>query len=221
MFRHTTLLAAATALLPMAGAQAQIAEGASYWRGPATEVIAKRRLSLADKTSISSFLLFSDFSEVDGAAMLLRTAEKIGYTATTRELEPGHAYTNWFVAFNEPQNCAVPCECGIPDLFTPAVNTGIFYGTGAVADAFGQATFTSEVDYGEIPGGFDQAPAPFAAEADAEIHVVVRTHGMASADPATRDVQLTQFDGGCPPGGCVDVQVSVHRSPFCKAPRGR
>ncbi len=35
------------------------------------------------------------------------------------------------------------------------------------------------------------------------------------------DAQLTQFNGGCPPnpdeqpGGCIDVQFSVHRAPVC------
>ncbi|MEO1035186.1 MAG: hypothetical protein AAFX44_06450 [Pseudomonadota bacterium] len=30
--------------------------------------------------------------------------------------------------------------------------------------------------------------------------------------------QLTQFDGGCPPNVCEDVQVSVHNAPVCPHP---
>lgn len=29
------------------------------------------------------------------------------------------------------------------------------------------------------------------------------------------DAQLTQFDGGCPPNECQDVQFSIHRAPVC------
>lgn len=38
---------------------------------------------------------------------------------------------------------------------------------------------------------------------------------------AALKAQLTQFDGGCPPnplevpGGCIDVQFSIHRAPVC------
>lgn len=48
---------------------------------------------------------------------------------------------------------------------------------------------------------------------------------LAGADQGRGDAalkaQLTQFDGGCPPnplevpGGCIDVQFSIHRAPMC------
>ncbi|MBI3245111.1 MAG: hypothetical protein HYZ50_01245 [Deltaproteobacteria bacterium] len=44
----------------------------------------------------------------------------------------------------------------------------------------------------------------------AEIHLVVRTHGLASTDPAVLQLQLTTFNGGCPPNTCVNVQVAPH-----------
>lgn len=185
------------------------------------ERIAERSYERSPRTSIETFLFFEDFTESDGASTLIRTGKNVGYHAVLRNLEPGAAYTNWFVTFNEPQNCAVPCSCGVADLFTPAVETGIFFATGGVADAYGRASFAGETNWGEVPGGFDQAPAPFGAEPDAEVHIVVRTHGPARDDPGELEVQLTQFDGNCPDGGCVDEQVSVHRSPFCRSPRGR
>jgi hypothetical protein len=45
----------------------------------------------------------------------------------------------------------------------------------------------------------------------AEIHLVVRTHGPASGDPAVLQAQLNMFNGGCPPNTCGNVQVSVHQ----------
>jgi hypothetical protein len=44
----------------------------------------------------------------------------------------------------------------------------------------------------------------------AEIHLVVRSHGPASADPAVLQQQLTTFNGGCPPNTCMNVQAAPH-----------
>jgi hypothetical protein len=45
----------------------------------------------------------------------------------------------------------------------------------------------------------------------AEIHMVIRTHGTASTDPAVLTQQLTTHDGGCPPNTCSNIQVSIHQ----------
>ena len=141
-----------------------------------------------------------------------------------RSLQPDAAHTNWFVAFNRPERCFERCACGLDDLTNPFANVGVFYSTGRVTDAYGQATFTGETDYGELPDGFDQRPFPDlirGVEQGAEVHVVVRTHNDVAEDPAEREGQLTTFNQGCGPDGCRDLQVSVHRSPTCKPRRIR
>ena len=187
-------------------------------------------IGAAERTSVSPYLTLpgaggDPFTEVDGAAVLVRSRKGIGYTANTRGLEPGAAYTNWFVAFNRPDRCFERCACGLDDLANALAEVGVYYATGRVADAYGQATFTGETDYGELPEGFDQVPFPDLDQPvrpKAEVHLVVRKHDAASVDPTALEAQLTTFNEGCAPDGCVDVQVSVHRSLSCKKrPRRR
>lgn len=47
-----------------------------------------------------------------------------------------------------------------------------------------------------LPGMPDPSPGLVNVKG-AEIHLVVRSHGMASADPMVLAQQLTQFNGGC------------------------
>ncbi|MEE9328617.1 MAG: hypothetical protein V3V30_00655 [Parvularculaceae bacterium] len=163
------------------------------------------------------------FTELDGTATLHRSATGIGYTYSARNLQPNSSYTNWFVAFNNPKSCFTPCACGLEDLENPAANVGVYYATGRVSDAYRQAIFMSETDYGELPTGDDQVPFDLlttAVKTRAEVHLVIRTHGLAAQDEGLREDQLTSFNKGCGPDGCVDQQVSVHRSPTCFT-RGR
>ena len=179
------------------------------------------------QTTTSPYLSLPDLAdgtvvELDSTAALHRTRTGIGYTASVRGLEPGAAYTNWFVAFTRPDRCETACACGLADLSNPDAEVGVYYATGRVADAYGQATFSSETDYGELPDGEDQVPLaglenPVTPRS--EVHLVVRRHDQAAVDDLLREAQLTTFGAGCPPGGCVDEQVSVHRSPACRAPR--
>lgn len=162
---------------------------------------------------------------VDGATILNRSEEGVAYTFSTRDLRRAAPYTNWWVAFNNPEACVEPCACSDADFANAKVDIGVFWATGRVSNGFGQADFSAEIDYGELPDGEDQVPfAPaFASpiEPDAEIHLVVRAHGPRLAKAL--EAQLTQFNGGCPPfpvddlDGCIDVQFSVHRSPRCRA----
>ncbi len=161
---------------------------------------------------------------VDGTSILNRSEEAVAYSFSTRELQRAAPYTNWWVAFNNPEACVVPCACSDADFGNAAVDIGVFWATGRVSNGFGQAEFSAQIAYGDLPDGVDQVPfdafaSPIAP--GAEIHVVVRAHGARGT--ADLEDQLTQFNGGCPPNpvddleGCVDVQFSVHRSRQCKA----
>ncbi len=159
------------------------------------------------------------FMEVDGTAMLVRTRTGVGFTLHSRELEPDTPYTTWWVAFNRPRKCIIRYQCGSEDLFNPDAEVSVFYASGAVSDSYGQVGMSGEVDYGELPEGFDQVPFPgldHPIRRNAEIHLVLRTHGPASFDPDMLEAQLTEFNGGCPPNECADVQASIHRSPLLR-----
>ena len=181
------------------------------------------------QTTMSPYLSLPDLAdgtvvELDSTSALHRSRTGVGYTASVRGLEPGAAYTNWFVAFTRPDRCETACACGLADLSNPDAEVGVYYATGRVADDYGQATFSSETDYGELPDGEDQVPLaglenPVTLRS--EVHLVVRRHDRAAVDDLLREAQLTTFNAGCPAGGCVDEQVSVHRSPSCRAPRTR
>ena len=156
------------------------------------------------------------FEERDGTTVLARTKAGVGFTFNTRDLAAEAPYTVWWVTFNRPSRCLVPYRCGSDDLGNPAAEPGVFFATGRMSDSYGQAEFSGQVDYGELPQGEDQVPFPGLdrpIRPGAEIHLVIRAHGPALDDPEALDAQLTRFDGGCPPNDCVDVQASLHRSP--------
>ncbi len=158
----------------------------------------------------------SPLTPVDGTSFLFRTGTGVAFTLNTRSLAPGSPYTAWWVVFNRPKACLAPYACEGADLSNPEVKPGVYFATGRVADEHGQASFAAELDYGELPEGEDQVPNPARANPvrpKAEIHLVLRSHGPARDDPEGLEAQLSQFNGGCPPNACANVQASVHPSP--------
>ena len=169
----------------------------------------------------------ADGGEVIGTSELVRdfTERRVSMTLNTRELRRNAPYTVWWVVFNDPSLCANPCACGPDDLSNPGeIGIGVFWATGGTSDRFGQATFAAQIDEGEVPEGEDQVPfiegvqfdRPIEDAEEAEIHLVVRDHGPLQR--ALLEEQITQFDGGCPAGGCFDRQFSVHQSLSCEIP---
>ena len=170
---------------------------------------------------ITSLAEDHEFDEpISGAATITRTKRSVSFEFNTADLEPNAPYTMWWVTFNRPHRCLEPHACALIDLSDPRVDAGVFFAGGRMTDAYGQADFTGEIDYGELPKGNDQIPFPgieAPIKRGAEIHLVVRAHGPALDDPQALRAQLTEFNGGCPPNdGCVDVQVSVHPSPYAR-----
>ncbi|MDJ0941881.1 MAG: hypothetical protein QNJ30_00325 [Kiloniellales bacterium] len=175
----------------------------------------KEKVSVAAVVDLPA-LPDGSFAELDGTTVLTRTKTGVGFTFNTTDLAADAPYTVWWVTFNRPRHCLAPYLCGADDFGNPAAEPGVFYATGRVSDAYGQAEFSGEVDYGELPQGEDQVPFPSLdrpIRPGAEVHLIVRAHGPASEDPEVLDAQLTEFNGGCPPYDCVDVQASLHRSP--------
>jgi hypothetical protein len=169
--------------------------------------------ALADsqKTSIQPLVVYGVGSVVPGTgSILVRTKEGVGATLHTFGLVPGNAYTLWVGVFNNPTECATT-PCSAADLPNPDVQAVVFWGSGQIAGEDGTVDLGAFRAVGDTSGsaGLGTATAlekPFKAQ----IHLAVRSHGPASADPAVLQQQLSTFNGGCPPNTCANVQVAVH-----------
>jgi len=177
-----------------------------------------------------------DFTTGDpvGAAfsMLERTDEGVATKIRTR-VEPGDAYTAWYVIFNAPENCNTGA-CGEDDLFNSdgsfnveqieAARIAVVWGTGGVANPGGRLNVEGGLAEGEIRDGSNQivigrgedgALAPVGVVSGledawaAEVHIVLQSHGPAHEDPDMLRMQTTSFEGACNPE-CSDTQFAVH-----------
>lgn len=133
-------------------------------------------------------------------ARLRRSAEDIKLDLKTR-IEPGHAATVWWIVFNDPSRCVhgpvaagLPQVCGNDD--RSADHVSVLYAGGSVAKNDGEFKVKGKLKVGDLK---DVAMGPGLIDPwRAEVHAVVRTHGMASADPDMRESQVSTMDGGCP-----------------------
>lgn len=160
---------------------------------------------------------------------LVRTNEdSVCISVDTNSLPPG-AYSNWWVIFNNWENCANPlpvggARCSEPDLFNPDVNPTALWASGGIVGPDGEAHFSACLNAGEAPGlvifgdGLQNVQG-------AEIHYILKNHGpVSSNDPLLLGEQLTTLSGTEPPCEptkelpfqCPDPQLVIHSpgSPF-------
>ena len=139
-----------------------------------------------------------------GTAELNRTAEGVNLTIDTTMLTAGAAYTIWWIIFNNPGACT-PLGCGFDaaDFGNPAVEASVMNATGRVADANGNATFSAFLPVGFMhtepaSGNIRQLLGPGLQNVQgAEIHVVVRDHGLSTGNIE----QLSTLLGDCNTSG--------------------
>ena len=161
----------------------------------------------ATETEGSAIWAFSDGLPVRGAAQLTRGDTAITFVWNPTELPVYNAYTTWIVAFNQPQNCAVPNHCAEVDLFSDDVQTAIIHGGGGVSDGWGQVTISGTRAYGDT-SGLVVGPSAAITNPNAEIHLVLRRHFRAYLSASKREGQLTTFDDGCH-GACPDTHFAI------------
>lgn len=142
--------------------------------------------------------------------MLARTDDGIFMNINTIGLVPGTVATAWIAVYNTPAACATN-PCRVADLANPDVHGTTLYGGGKVVGADGTATFGGFRSVTDTTGVFGGTVNRVILPLTAEIHLVVRTHGVASTDPAMLTQQLTTFNGGCPPNTCTSIQSSVNQ----------
>jgi len=165
--------------------------------------------------SFSPVYWFEDTSqppgnEVAGAkSTLIRTDHSVIGMMRTSQLRPGHAYTVWWVVFNNPNACT-PAEggCGVDDVVgvvmsggqTNPAGIGVLYATGGLSSHDGRLNFAARLDEGDASGCVRVPPlsaacGPLRDASAAEIHMVLHDHGPPI--PGKLDQQLRSFEGGC------------------------
>jgi hypothetical protein len=168
-----------------------------------------------NETKISTQFISSltDGSTILGAgSFLFRTNQNVFASAHTQGLTPGSVATLWLVVFNYPSNCAtLPCTAA--DLAIPAVQGSVHNMGGQIIGADGTANYSAFLAVGDMLGVTTEAGGFGVGVQNplgAQLNLVVRGHGPAATDPAVLHQQLTMINGGCPSGGCADLQRSRH-----------
>jgi hypothetical protein len=145
---------------------------------------------------------------------LIRGKDAVFMSLTTKNLTPGWVYTAWLGIFNNPEECATH-PCSGMDFTNSAVQGSRVNCGGRIIGPDGSATFGSFVGIADTTSAFD-GPGLLDPK-HAEIHFVVRSHGLASMDATILGQQLSKFNGGCPMGvGCANVQAAIHQPPSDK-----
>lgn len=145
----------------------------------------------------------------EGGAYLVRERNKISARVMAADLQPGHAYTFWWIFFNRPGLCA-STPCADTDLM--ASRGGIHFGAGAIAGANGVANVSfSTQPFGPPTGAVfnPNLPRPglmFDNGFNAEVHLVLVDHGIPSradfnsADPDAPGTWAWELTHALPPG---------------------
>jgi hypothetical protein len=140
------------------------------------------------------------------SSQLTRTSTGLSTTTVGTGLTAGHVYTLWWIIYDHPNQCAAT-PCTVADIGNAAVGASVLAATGRIADASGVVTFVAHVSSGAPEGEVLVGSGVFNT-ARADVQVVVRDHGPASANPAFLQQQLTQYFG-CN-GNCEDPQMAIH-----------
>ena len=86
------------------------------------------------------------------SSTLVRNGSGVTYTLKTSQLDPGGAYTNWFVVFNNPSLCTGPCSED-DDVFPGApAGVSVIFATGHVIGSTGEANFAGRLNTGDTSG---------------------------------------------------------------------
>ena len=168
-----------------------------------TEPDAPELKSVAAKASSKQTEPIGGLGGITGTATLHRNANGITVNFKAEGLYPG-AYTIWWVIWNKPQNCITPGACIEADFANADnVEVDIMYAGGNVVGNNGKGNFSGHLNAGDdspesinelmglpIVGGLELGNT-----FDAEIHIVLRTHGPAV--PGLINEQIGSYEGGC------------------------
>ena len=144
-------------------------------------------------------------TEVPGAySTLLRSSNGVTAEMHTSGLIAGHAYTVWWVVFNNPALCVAGCDGNDVGAALGSGNNpigiGVLYAGGHVIGSDGKFSFGASLQEGSTVGC--QTMPPFVGvctalvdSSTAEIHLVLHDHGPPI--PGKVNEQISTFHGGC------------------------
>lgn len=156
-------------------------------------------------TTVVDMIDLLTFEAVEGASILARSAKGVRATVNTSGLDADASYSIWWVVFNHPEHCIDGCDEG--DFEIPEVESSVLWASGFVTGPDGTANVDFELRKLRAPGEVLFGPG-LLRPMDAEIHVVLRTHGPRVAGDVAR--QISSFDGECDPAVCWDQQAAIH-----------
>jgi hypothetical protein len=150
----------------------------------------------------------------DAAATLTRNDRGVTMRFHTSELDPGATYTIWWIVFNNPEECSHGMGgdilCGEGDLLLfggdEAVHSSVLFAAGHVVGKNGVGNFAGRLNVSNPSGEVLFGPGLMNAR-DAEIHLVIRTHG--DPIPGMVPEQIHTFAGGCDVNDCIDQQFAA------------
>ena len=172
---------------------------------------------VSESVEVSDHHVFNTSDRVDGATVLVRDFEAGVVTAsiTSRALEPDTAYSIWWAIFNRPQFCKTPFACGVTDLEVfggdPRVRASVFWAGGFASDQFGFANSELRLRTGKTRRELFAKSLPWglANIRNAEIHVVLRSHGPTGVAGTVAE-QVGTATVACPEVGCFNAFASIH-----------
>lgn len=158
-----------------------------------------------------------------GIAKLFRYGRGVAMRMRSKALIPGHTYTIWWVAFNNPENCGA-APCAEADIANPAVKCEIMYATGKVIESGTEGLFWAYLKEDDSSGSINTLfglpeYGGLLNSYQAEVHLVVRSHGPIIEGQV--EEQIGSFNGGCSTslpaftevpdeeGECADIQFAI------------
>jgi hypothetical protein len=157
-------------------------------------------------------------SGISGDATLTRSKDGLSVDQDVQGLTPGYTYSVWWVIFDNPQGC-VAATCAPSDLGIREAQGSLVNGGGFVAEGTAQS-YSSHLTRHDVEGRQVQMGDPSGIDNTyrAQVHLVLRSHGVAEANAVDRALQTSTFNGFCnlppdPPGVCQNVSAAVFISP--------
>ncbi len=159
--------------------------------------------AITAKASSKQTALIGGLNGISGTSTLHRNKNGIRANFKAEGLYPG-AYTIWWVIWNNPQECMTPGECIEADFATPGkVGVEVMYAGGHVVGTNGKGNFSAYLNAGDdtpesmnTSFGFPSVGGLAIGNTfDAEVHVVLRTHGP-KVSGLVND-QISSYRGGC------------------------
>ncbi|HKJ16559.1 MAG TPA: hypothetical protein VJ984_04355 [Xanthomonadales bacterium] len=157
---------------------------------------------LAQHSSKANAHYLWDPNAVVGQTTLDRSPEglKASFKLNTNASYNGQVLTLWIVVFNTPQGCLTN-PCGAADLENPEAAGDFLYGGGTITND-NKAEFAGSLATGDSSGsgwiefGFPEFALGLTDPENAEVHLLLHSHGPASSGTDLGD-QISSYFGGC------------------------